>query len=157
SSNAWVHNNTTILTTNGNPGGSLQINGVNINAYATRPVDLSVFLTQPTLSFDYNMQGIASKFNIQYSSNGGTSFTTLAVLSDKNNGYKTITYTLPIMVANAQIRIRGQGTGYLTYFDNIKVQGRVPYPVTAVTDSNGKYTFTGANCVQPSTNYQVRI
>ncbi|MFN8489124.1 MAG: SdrD B-like domain-containing protein [Caldilineaceae bacterium] len=159
SSQAWAQTNTSISASSGNPGGSLQVYGSGTNYYATRPVDLAVFAGNPTLRFDYNMAGTASKFNIQYSSNGGTSFTTLATLSDNNNGYKTITYTLPITVASAQIRIQGFGTGGGTwaYFDNLTIRGQVRYPVTTVTDADGLYTFTGANCVQPGTNYQVRL
>lgn len=128
-------------------------------AMATRAVDLAVFADQPTLSFDY-LYAIPSSFSIQYSIDKGATFVPLATLNVTPGSWRTITYTLPITatVVDAAIRIRGAASaGLYAWFDNLKLQGQLRTPVTAVTDANGLYTFTSARCVQPNTAYQVRI
>ena len=134
------------------------------NGEISRAVDLSIFGTDVTFSFSHASSAVIADMvhEVQYSPSGTAPWTVLDTITSTSTSATVVTYTIPIAGATASTVIRFAEIGSYTggnfmSVDNINLSGSLPGVVTDVTDSTGFYSFTGADCVEPTTQYQIRI
>ncbi len=152
----WNYSSAGASGSGGNPGAMQYING---NGSMTRAVDASAFALYPTLSFDYQFyNGASNSLTVKFSTDGGSTWTTLATYSAADSAYHSESMIFPTISSTAQIRFEGGASGSNQIrLDNIKIEGCIPENAYAITDSNGYYLFDSSKGVLPNENYQLVI
>ena len=155
-STSWVH-------TSGSSVGGLGLavyKNASVSGSATRAVDLSLFAPTPAvLTFNYRTNTGSTQQVVEYSTDGGASFTTLITMTSGTT-WQPITTTLPASanVATARIRVRALlADSVVGYYDNFMITGQIGRPQQALTDANGYYVFSGTDCVEPNASYILRV
>ncbi|MEM7147656.1 MAG: SdrD B-like domain-containing protein [Verrucomicrobiota bacterium] len=119
-----------------------------------------------TLDFDVRFDNTENTDELFVEYHNGTSWVTGDPIAQLNGSNESATFQsingLPIPDGATAIRFRWDAGGGndTVYIDNVDIRCGIlqtPVPVSTVTDSNGIYWFTAADCVVPSTAYEVRL
>ncbi len=144
-------NSTTVLRFIDNDGNAT-------TSTATRLVDFSDCISDPTISFvAREAAGAGETLSLEYSEDGSV-FTQLANLNNTGNAYNAQSFTLPRTAT--VIRFVGNPNldgGEFWEIDNLQIACSDAVEVVTTTDGTGFYEFTSADGLLPLTEYQICI